>query len=354
MEPVRWVRGRIRIIDQTQLPQHEVIIDLTCLEEAAEAISALRVRGAPLIGIVGAYGLALCAQDIEASSRSSFLEKLDRIAESLAATRPTAVNLRWGLDRMMRRARGETDSRAIPTALLAEARKIHREEKAATSRLSALGAGLIQDGFTVLTHCNAGALATGGSGTALGVITAAARQGKRIQVYATETRPLLQGARLTAWELMKDGIPVTLITDSMAGHFLKSGRISCAIVGADRIAANGDTANKIGTYTLAVLASENRVPFYVAAPRSTIDLAVPDGDSIPIEERDPREVTHIAGKCIAAPGVRVANPAFDVTPHRYISSIITEKGIVSAPYRKKLSRLFRSPSSRKGASRDQC
>ena len=340
MEPIEWLDGKIGIIDQSQLPHREVRLELACYEEVADAIKTLRVRGAPLIGIAGAYGLALCAQAIEARSKPAFLKELRRIAEALACTRPTAVNLRWAIDRMLAATEAKKDIAGIKSALIAEAKAIHEKEREATRKLSRFGAELIKDGFTILTHCNAGSLATGGYGTALGVIKAAKEQGRRVNVIATETRPLLQGARLTAWELMQNGIPVTLITDSMAGHFLSRHKISCVITGADRIAANGDTANKIGTYTLAVLANENRVPFYVAAPLSTIDRSVPSGDRIPIEERAPEEVTHMEGIRTAAPGVRVSNPAFDVTPHRYISAIITEQGIVRTPFQANIAGLF--------------
>lgn len=347
MEPIEWTDGRIRIIDQSRLPRELVFLDLTCFEEVAEAISVLRLRGAPLIGIAGAYGLALCARGIQAGSRPRFLSELGRIAGALASTRPTAVNLRWALDRVLAAARSGRSIAGIKAALIREARAIHEEERKATLRLSLLGAAIIRDGFTILTHCNAGTLATGGYGTALGVIRAARAQGKTVEVVATETRPLLQGARLTAWELMQDGIPVTLITDSMAGHFLSRGRIDCAVVGADRIAANGDTANKIGTYALAVLSRESGVPFYVAAPLSTIDRSVKSGEGIPIEERPAEEVTCIQGLPVAAPGVRVANPAFDITPHRYVSAIITERGVVTAPYRAGIAALFARPPGRK-------
>jgi methylthioribose-1-phosphate isomerase len=340
MEPIEWLDGKIGIIDQSQLPHREVRLELACYEEVADAIKTLRVRGAPLIGIAGAYGLALCAQAIEARSKPAFLKELRRIAEALACTRPTAVNLRWAIDRMLALAEAGKDVANIKSALIAEAKAIHQKEREATRKLSRFGAELIKDGFTILTHCNAGSLATGGYGTALGVIKAAKEQGRRVNVIATETRPLLQGARLTAWELMQNGIPVTLITDSMAGHFLSRQMVNCVIVGADRIAANGDVANKIGTYTLAVLANENNVPFYVAAPLSTIDRSAPSGDGIPIEERAPEEVTHIQGIPVAAPGVQVANPAFDVTPHRYVSAIVTEQGIAREPYQGNLASLF--------------
>jgi methylthioribose-1-phosphate isomerase len=340
MEPIEWLDGKIRIIDQSRLPHQEVQLELASYEEISEAIKMLRVRGAPLLGIAGAYGLALCAQTIKATSQGEFSRELRGIADALASTRPTAVNLRWAIDRMLVAAESEKDITGIKSALVAEAKSIHDEEREATKKLSHLGAELIKDGFTILTHCNAGALATGGQGTALGIIKAAREQGKNIRVVATETRPLLQGARLTAWELMQDGIPVTLITDSMAGHFLSRQMINCVITGADRIAANGDTANKIGTYTLAVLASENNIPFFVAAPLSTVDRSVSSGDGIPIEERSPDEVTCIQGIPVAAPGVRVANPAFDVTPHRYVSAIVTEQGIVREPFQANLARLF--------------
>jgi methylthioribose-1-phosphate isomerase len=341
MEPIEWLDGKIRIIDQSRLPHHEVQVELADYEEVAEAIKMLRIRGAPLIGIAGAYGLALCAQTIEARSQAEFLQKLRPVAEALASTRPTAVNLRWAIDRMVKVAEAGKDVTGTKTALVKEGKAIHDEERKATRKLSHLGAELIKDGFTILTHCNAGSLATGGYGTALGVVKAARQQGKNISVIATETRPLLQGARLTTWELMRAGIPVTLITDSMAGHFLSRQKVNCVITGADRIAANGDAANKIGTYALAVLARENKVPFYVAAPLSTIDCSIPSGDGIPIEERSPDEVTHVQGIAVAAPGVHVANPAFDVTPHRYISAIITERGIVRTPFRANIAALFK-------------
>jgi methylthioribose-1-phosphate isomerase len=254
------------------------------------------------------------------------------VCEALACSRPTAVNLRWAVERMNRSAEGGETVEQIMSALVAEAERIDAENDEANRRLSEFGAELIEDGFTILTHCNAGSLATAGYGTALGVIKMATEQGKNVRVFADETRPLLQGARLTTWELIHDGIPVTLITDNMAGHFMKKGEIDCAIVGADRIAANGDVANKIGTYTVAVLAKENGIPFYVAAPLSTIDFSLASGDDIPIEERDPREVTHVLGTHIAPEGVTAANPAFDVTPHRYVTAIITEAGVSRGPY----------------------
>lgn len=292
----------------------------------------MKIRGAPAIGILGAYGMALSALKIEAGSAGEFLERLHGISRAIATTRPTARNLFRAIDRMNKVAEAGEDVEQIKQALVNEATRIHAEEAEATRKLSQLGAGLIRDGFTILTHCNTGALATGGYGTAFGVIRQAKEQGKKLKVIATETRPLLQGARLTAWELKKADIPFILITDSMAGYFMSRGEVDCVIVGADRIAANGDTANKIGTYTLAVLAKENDVPFYVAAPTTTIDLSLASGDEIPIEQRSAEEVTHIQGVSIAPEGTQAANPAFDVTPHHYITAIITERGIIREPY----------------------
>jgi len=331
LRAIEWLDDKLRILDQSKLPQEQSFIDLVNYQDVALAIREMRVRGAPAIGIVAAYGIALGAQGIKAANKEEFLVQLNPVMQTLAATRPTAVNLFQAISRMKEAAIGDSVPE-IKGALAAEARQIHSEEVEATKRLSYLGAELIQDGFTILTHCNAGPLATAGYGTALGVIKAAKEQGKRISVIATETRPLLQGARLTAWELQQEGIPVTLITDSMAGYFMSQGKINCVIVGADRIAANGDVANKIGTYTLAVLAKENNIPFYVAAPTSTVDLSLPCGAEIPIEERNPEEVTHIRGIHIAPEGIGVANPAFDITPHSYVSAIITEKGIIREPY----------------------
>jgi methylthioribose-1-phosphate isomerase len=304
----------------------------------------LKIRGAPAIGIAGAYAVVLGAQKIKDATRPAFLKKLDKIIDSIAATRPTARNLFSALERLRRVAAAQPTTTRIRQALAAEAVKIHRDEAEATRRISRSGARLIKDGWTILTHCNTGPLATAGEGTALGVIIAAHQQGKNIKVLATETRPLLQGSRLTAWELIKAGIPVTLITDSTAGYFMKLGKADCVITGADRIAANGDTANKIGTYTLAVLARENHVPFYVAAPVSTIDISLQDGDEIPIEERRPGEVTRIQGISIAPAGATAANPAFDVTPHGYITAIVTDKGIAKKPYISGIKAIFRRAS----------
>jgi len=336
---IEWLGDRIKIIDQTELPHKEIFLELQDYREVADAIKKLRIRGAPDIGVAAAYGFALGAQSIKASSKDEFLAKLRPVSETLSSSRPTAVNLFWALAKMNKVAQGGKSVTQIKKDLLTEAQRIEAENDEANRRLSELGAELIKDGFTILTHCNAGSLATAAYGTALGVIKMAKEQGKKVKVYATETRPLLQGARLTTWELLKENIPVTLITDSMAGYFMNKGEINCAIVGADRIAANGDVANKIGTYTLAVLATENGIPFYVAVPVSTIDFSLSSGADIPIEERNPDEVTHIQGIRIAPEGVKAANPAFDVTPHCYISAIITEKGVIREPYVEKLKKL---------------
>ncbi len=335
MKPIEWLGNKIKIIDQTQLPAKLVFTELRSYTEVVVAIKTLKVRGAPAIGVAAAYGIALGAQKIKARNKAGFLKKLAEISEAFATARPTAVNLFRAIDRM-KKAAIIADFATIKQALIDEAKAIHADEEAATERLSRLGAELIKDGFTILTHCNAGSLATAGYGTALGVIKAAREQNKRIEVIVTETRPLLQGARLTAWELMQDKIPVTLITDSMAGYFMSRSKVNCVIVGADRIAANGDTANKIGTYTLAVLAKENGVPFYVAAPTSTIDFTLKAGAQILIEERSFEEVTTIGGIRLAPEGITAANPAFDITPHKYITAIITEKGIFREPFRRSL------------------
>lgn len=332
MKPVEWLGDRLRLLDQTRLPGEEVYLELSGYQDVIEAIKRLSVRGAPAIGVAAAYAAVLGAQSIETGKPEDCLVRFNRICDDIASARPTAVNLSRATDRMKAVSGACSDIDRIKTAVTAEARKIEAEEVDSTMQMSRFGADLIEDGFSVLTHCNAGALATTGYGTALGVIKAARDQGKRIHVFADETRPLLQGARLTAWELMQENIPVTLITDSMAGYFISKGAINCVIVGADRIAANGDTANKIGTYTIAVLAKENGIPFYIAAPTSTIDSSLSSGEYIPVEERETKEITHIQGVQIAPDGVKAANPAFDVTPHRYISAIITEKGIEREPY----------------------
>ena len=331
-QPIEWLGDRVRILDQTRLPGEEVYLEFTSYRAMASAIEELNIRGAPAIGVAGGYGMALGALEIEAKSRADFMAKLGEVSKALRATRPTARNLFRAIERMEQVAGAGNDVEGIKAALVEEAIRIHSEETEATRKLSETGAGLIEDGFTILTHCNTGPLATTGYGTALGVIIFAKEQGKKVRVLADETRPLLQGARLTTWELRKAGIPVTLITDSMAGSFMRRGEVDCVIVGADRIAGNGDTANKIGTYSLAVLAKENGVPFYVAAPTTTIDPSLGSGEEIPIEERKAEEVTEIGGIRIAPEGIEVANPAFDVTPHEYITAIITENGIIREPY----------------------
>jgi methylthioribose-1-phosphate isomerase len=328
IKPIEWLGDKLRILDQTGLPHETAFIEISDYRKVITAIKELKVRGAPAIGVAAGYGIALGAGQIEAASMEAFRQHLDNVLNDFGEARPTAVNLFHTIKRMREAASVLDDIKGINQALIDEAISIHAEEKAATEKLSHLGAELIKDGFNILTHCNAGPLATAGYGTALGIIITASKHGKNIQVIATETRPLLQGARLTTWELMQENIPVTLITDSMAGHFMSKRQVDCVIVGADRIAANGDTANKIGTYTLAVLAYENRVPFYVAAPTSTIDMSLATGEEILIEERNSIEVISIGGKQIAPQGVKVANPAFDVTPNRYIKAIVTEKGTI--------------------------
>jgi methylthioribose-1-phosphate isomerase len=323
------------LVDQTRLPHETVVITCRTPEAVAQAIKSMQVRGAPAIGVAAAYGMALAALAHESDDPRAFVEDLERASRVLRQTRPTAVNLRWALDRMFSsgRAAAERDGvAAARTTLLGLAHEMAEEDVAANRRMGAFGLELVPSGANVLTHCNAGALATVDYGTALGVVRAAHEAGRGIHVYVDETRPFLQGARLTAWELQQLGVPMTLITDSMAGHFMSRGKVDLVIVGADRIAANGDVANKIGTYSLAVLARENGVPFYVAAPVSTIDLSMSSGDEIPIEERSSREVTELSGLRIAPEGVTAAHPAFDVTPARLVTAIITEQGIVRAPY----------------------
>ena len=338
-QPIEWLGDRVRLLDQTRLPGEEFYAEITDYREMAAAIKELKVRGAPAIGVAGAYGMALGALGAQASTLKEFRNRLREVSETLRGARPTARNLFRALDRMDAVAAAGMDITGTGAALMDEARSIHAEEAEATKQLSRIGAELIESGYTILTHCNTGPLATTGYGTALGVIIYAREQGKEVRVLADETRPLLQGARLTCWELQKAGIPVTLITDSMAGHFMSKGSIDCVIVGADRIAANGDTANKIGTYTVAVLAKENGVPFYVAAPTTTIDVSLPSGEDIPIEERSPEEVTGFRGVCTAPEGCEAANPAFDVTPHAYITAIVTEGGIIREPFEEGIARV---------------
>jgi len=338
---IEWRDNKVVMLDQTRLPEEEVYNEYDDFRGVAEAIKGMIIRGAPAIGVAAAMGVALGARGIIADTYESFHRQLDNVCETLGRTRPTAVNLFWAIERMKRVAESnrDRDLQFIREILKAEAIRIEEEDLEICRTIGRYGAPLIREGSTVLTHCNAGGLATAGYGTALGVIRAAYEAGKNIQVFADETRPCLQGARLTAWELMKDGIPVTLISDNMAGYFMKSGAINVCVVGADRIAANGDTANKIGTYSVAVLAKENKIPFYVAAPVSTFDLSIRNGDDIPIEERHVSEVTHLRGHSIAPEGVKVRNPAFDVTPAKYIAGIITEKGVVRGDYERELKAL---------------
>ncbi len=343
--PVKWSDEGVLMLDQRLLPTEEKWLVLRSYNEVADAIRDMVVRGAPAIGVSAAYGVALGLKHFVGTSIFDMEDEFEYVAETLAKTRPTAINLFWAIERMrqaFQKAKSEGKAVSeIKLILIEEAKKIHEEDIQAQEMIAKYGGELIADGSTVLTHCNAGALATGGVwGTALGVIRGAKQQGKKVAVIADETRPYLQGARLTAWELMKDEIPVTLITDNMAGYMMRIGKVQAVVVGADRIAANGDTANKIGTYTIAVLARENNIPFYVAAPLSTIDLNCSTGEEIPIEERDEREVTHIKEVQLAPKGIKVANPAFDVTPSEYISAIITERGVVRKPYTESLKKLF--------------
>jgi methylthioribose-1-phosphate isomerase len=333
VQPLRWEDGTLLLLDQRRLPHEEVYLRLQDEESVAAAIRDMAVRGAPAIGVAAAFGIALGVRRSSAEGDALRVD-FERIAALLRSTRPTAVNLFWAVDRMARRFQREAarGGAALRHALIEEALAIQEEDLQACRRLGDLGAELVPEGARLITHCNAGALATAGYGTALGVIRSAARLGRLRHVYADETRPYLQGARLTAWELTRDGIPTTLIADNAAGHLIARGEVDAVIVGADRIAANGDVANKIGTYTLAVLAREHGLPFYVAAPVSTIDLGTPDGAAIPIEERPAEEVTHHGGRRLAPAGVSVRNPAFDVTPHRYVTAIICETGVARPPY----------------------
>ena len=338
IKTLEWTDAGVCFIDQTKLPTEETYVTCKAYEEVADAIRTMIVRGAPAIGVAAAMGVAL---GVLHASETNLDAQMDEICATLAGTRPTAVNLFWAIDRMKRvytsvagQPIGEIRRRLVEEALL-----VREEDIAICRAIGRNGAALVPDRKTVLTHCNAGALATAGYGTALGVVRAAVEAGKRIDVFADETRPFLQGARLTVWELQQDSIPTTLITDNMAGHFLKSGRIGCVVVGADRIAANGDVANKVGTYSVAVLAKENGVPFFVAAPVSTLDLSLASGDAIPIEQRAADEVTHVFGTRIAPEGTVVENPAFDVTPARYVTAIVTEKGVARAPFEESLKKL---------------
>ncbi|MHB0999484.1 MAG: S-methyl-5-thioribose-1-phosphate isomerase [Armatimonadota bacterium] len=340
LKPVEWDDGKVKLIDQTRIPEEFTVLEITDYHEVAEAIRIMQVRGAPAIGVTAALGMALGAQTIPCVIPDEFMERFEAIGEEFKSTRPTAVNLFWAVDRMLRVARENVNrpNAELRSVLLDEAKAILSEDIQINRQIGKNGAELIPDGGTVLTHCNAGALATAGYGTALGVIRAAVESGKNVKVIADETRPRLQGMRLTAWELVMYCIPVTVITDNMAAWVMAQGMVNCVVVGADRIAANGDVANKVGTYGVAVLANAHNIPFYVAAPISTIDFSIPDGSHIPIEERDETEVTHIGDTRIAPEGVSVFNPAFDVTPAKYVSAIITERGVLRPPYEKSITR----------------
>jgi methylthioribose-1-phosphate isomerase len=341
---IDWQADAIVMVDQRKLPGQEIYVRCRTAQEVAKAIRTMVIRGAPAIGVAAAMGIALGARRSTARGTKQFAVEFQKTCDMMAATRPTAVNLFWAIDRMKRSFAEGAHAGESPAELAArlerEARLIHDEDVASCRAMGGFGAEIVPDGARVLTHCNAGALATAGYGSALGVVRAAIERGKKIAVFADETRPFLQGARLTAWELVREGINTTVITESMAGPLMRAGEIDIVVVGADRIAANGDTANKIGTYTVAVLAHEHKIPFYVAAPLSTIDLSTPDGDHIPIEERDRREVSHLGSARLTPEGANIRNPAFDVTPHRYIAGIITEKGIFRPRYSESLKRAF--------------
>ena len=345
IQTLEWTNAGVVFIDQTKLPTEEVYVTCTTHQQVADVIRNMVVRGAPAIGVAAAMGIALGVKNSKAETGADLKNDFDQVCEAIRETRPTAVNLFWAIRRMTEKFESlracARPIAQIKQALIEEAQRMHAEDIAANQAMGRHGATLMPSSGGVLTHCNAGALATAGYGTALGVIRAAVEQGKKIHVYADETRPFLQGSRLTAWELMKDGIPTTVISDNMAGVMMQQGKIGAIVVGADRIAANGDVANKIGTYTVAVLAKEHGIPFYVAAPISTVDLETPDGSKIPIEQRNAREVTHIAGKQMVPDGVQVENPAFDITPAKYVAAIITERGIARAPYGQSLSELAR-------------
>ncbi len=342
MRTVWWSKGRVKLIDQTKLPFKTEILEFRDYKKLARAIKEMKLRGAPAIGVATALGIALGINYSKASSYKELSQELNRIIKTFQRTRPTAVNLFWACRRMREKFQENKDRslKEIKRILIQEAKRIVQEDIDCCRRIGKYGASLIKKGSSILTHCNAGALATAGYGTALGVIKRAHEEGKRVKVFVDETRPRLQGARLTTWELKKAKIPFTLITDNMAGYFMKKKKVDLVIVGADRIARNGDVANKIGTYSLAVLAKEHKVPFYVACPTSTIDLRLSSGNRIPIEERDIREVTHIGNRPLVPKGTKIANPAFDVTPNKLVKAIITEKGIARKPYRQSLKKLF--------------
>ena len=340
MDAIRWQGNSLALLDQTRLPVEEVWNTYTDYRKVADAIRRLVVRGAPAIGVAAAYALCLAAMEYKGQNPEEFQKSMAAASAELAASRPTAVNLFWALDRMgLALGAAGCGAEALPI-LIREAEAIHREDVAMNRAIGAAGAAIVPHGARILTHCNAGAIATGGYGTALGVVRSAFTQGKVEMVYCDETRPLLQGARLTAWELVKDGIPATLITDGMAASLMAQGKIDLVFLGCDRMAANGDFANKIGTYSVAVLAQYHGIPFYTVLPSSTIDLTIPDGKHIVIEERSPEEVTHFAGVQTAPEGVGVYNPAFDVTPHQLLTGMVTEKGVIHPPFREKLEALF--------------
>jgi len=344
MRTIEWdAKGTVKMIDQRKLPLEFVVVEFDDYHDVARSIKEMYIRGAPAIGAAAGFGMALAATQSEAPTREALLADLETAADVLRVTRPTAVNLFWAVERMLRVARASAQPQVagIVQDLVDEAQRIADEDIEINRRMGAHGATLIDDGFNILTHCNAGALATVDYGTALAVVRAAHEQGKRIHVWVDETRPRLQGARLTSWELMNENIPMTLIADNVAGHLMRTGQVDIVVVGSDRTAANGDVANKIGTYKLAVLARENGIPFYAIVPTSTIDLSVPSGDDIPIEERGAVEVTHPGGCQIAPEGVPVLNVAFDVTPHRYVTGIVTENGIAYPPFKQSLSRMVK-------------
>jgi len=343
IQTLEWTDNGVRFIDQTKLPTEETYVNCTTYQEVADVIRNMVVRGAPAIGVAAGMGVALGVKNSNAENIIDLKRDLDQICDVIGKTRPTAVNLFWAIRSMQQKFETlrEHPVPQIKLAIVEEAVRMHAEDIAINQAMGKHGAALMPATGGVLTHCNAGALATAGYGTALGVIRAAVEQGKKIHVYADETRPFLQGSRLTAWELVKDGIPTTVISDNMSGAMMRQGKIGAVIVGADRIAANGDVANKIGTYTVAVLAKEHGIPFYVAAPISTVDLDTPDGDKIPIEQRNPAEVTTIAGRLMTPKGVTIENPAFDVTPAKYVAAIVTERGIARTPYAESLAGLVR-------------
>jgi len=341
---IEWQDDAIVMIDQRKLPGSEIYVSCKTAQEVAKAIKTMVIRGAPAIGVAAAMGIALGMRRSKATGTKQFATEFQKLCDLMAATRPTAVNLFWAIERMKRvfaeAAQGGCSVDEIKQRLDTEARRIHDEDVESCRTMGAFGAELVPDEARILTHCNAGALATAGYGTALGVIRAAAERGKKVAVLADETRPFLQGARLTAWELIKDGIDTTVITDNMAASMMRLGHVDLVVVGADRIAANGDVANKIGTYGVAVLANAHDIPFYVAAPLSTIDLNTADGSKIPIEERNDREVTHVGPNRLTPVGARIRNPAFDVTPAKYVTAIITERGVARAPFHESLAALF--------------